>query len=113
EWGGRGVKEKNTVVATRDVVSPSVIDEPVVEEKQSLLVDTSIPNVEKTSLSSYPPLPMQGSTLAGNTPGMSSYYGLERIKKRQSEQNQSKPTRNGKDKAMSEDLKPKIKAGSV
>ncbi|GKB51322.1 retrotransposon protein, putative, ty1-copia subclass, partial [Tanacetum coccineum] len=71
EWGGRGVKEKNTVVAAKDVVSPSVIDEPVVEEKQSLLVDTSISNVEKTSLSSYPPLPTQGSTLASNTPGIS------------------------------------------
>ncbi|GKE75449.1 hypothetical protein Tco_1537490, partial [Tanacetum coccineum] len=28
-------------------------------------------------------------------------------------QKQSKPTRNGKDKAMSEDLKPKIRVGSA
>ncbi|GJZ99256.1 RNA-directed DNA polymerase, eukaryota, reverse transcriptase zinc-binding domain protein [Tanacetum coccineum] len=52
-----------------DVVSPSVIDEPVVKKKQSLFVDTSIPIVEKTGLSSYPPLPTQGSTSARNTPG--------------------------------------------
>ncbi|GKA30169.1 retrotransposon protein, putative, ty1-copia subclass [Tanacetum coccineum] len=71
--GGRGVKEKEKVVATKDVVSPSVIDEPVVMEKQSLLADTCIPNVEKTGLSLYPPLLTQGSTLVGNTPGMSSY----------------------------------------
>ncbi|GJU18770.1 hypothetical protein Tco_1146736 [Tanacetum coccineum] len=70
--GGRGVKEKDKVVATKDVVSPSVIDEPVVKEKQSSLVDTCIPNIKKTCLSSYPPLPTQGSTLVGNTLGMSS-----------------------------------------
>nr|GEZ26714.1 hypothetical protein [Tanacetum cinerariifolium] len=68
EWGGRGVKEKNTVVVAKDVVSPSVIDEPVVVEKQSSLVDTSILNVEKTGLSSYSPLPTQGSTAVGNKP---------------------------------------------
>ncbi|GKF10462.1 hypothetical protein Tco_0048388, partial [Tanacetum coccineum] len=54
--------------AAKVVVSPSVIDEPVVKEKQSSLVDTSIPIVEKSGLSSYPPLPTQGSTSAGNTP---------------------------------------------
>ncbi|GJV94118.1 cytokinin dehydrogenase 3-like protein [Tanacetum coccineum] len=62
--GGREVKEKNKVVATKDVVSPSVIDEPVVKEKQSSLVE---------GLSLFPPLPTQGSTPAGNTPSMSSY----------------------------------------
>ncbi|GKE13318.1 hypothetical protein Tco_1416869, partial [Tanacetum coccineum] len=74
--GRRGVKEKDKVVAVKDVVSPSMIDEPVVMEKQSSLVDTCIPNVEKTGLSSYPPLPTQGSTVVGNTPGMSSYTNV-------------------------------------
>ncbi|GJS20978.1 retrovirus-related pol polyprotein from transposon TNT 1-94 [Tanacetum coccineum] len=69
--GRRGVKEKNKVITAMDVaVSPSVIDEPVVKEKQSLLVDISIPNVERMGLSLYPPLPMHGSTPAGNTPIM-------------------------------------------
>ncbi|GJS50339.1 putative reverse transcriptase domain-containing protein [Tanacetum coccineum] len=68
--GRRGVKEKNKVVIAMDVVvSLSVIDEPVVKEKQSSLVDTSIPNVEKTGLT-------QGSTMAGNTSGMSSYANV-------------------------------------
>nr|GEU90069.1 hypothetical protein [Tanacetum cinerariifolium] len=73
---GRGIKEKNRIVAAKDVVSASVINEPVVKEEQSSLVDTSIPNVEKTGLNSYPPLPTQGSTLAGNIPGMSSYANV-------------------------------------
>ncbi|GKA36687.1 putative reverse transcriptase domain-containing protein [Tanacetum coccineum] len=72
--GGRGVKEKNEVVAEKDVVSPSVIDE--VKEKQSSMFNTSIPNVETTSLSLYPPLPTHGSTLAGNTLGMYSYANV-------------------------------------
>nr|GEW50480.1 hypothetical protein [Tanacetum cinerariifolium] len=38
--------------------------------------DTSFPDVVKTSLSSYPPLPTQGSTPTGNTPGMSSYANV-------------------------------------
>ncbi|GKE52398.1 hypothetical protein Tco_1487554, partial [Tanacetum coccineum] len=63
--GGRGVNEKNKVVAAKDFASPSMIDEPVVKEKHSSLVDISIPNVEKTDLRSYPPLPTQGSTPAG------------------------------------------------
>ncbi|GJV63406.1 hypothetical protein Tco_1474234 [Tanacetum coccineum] len=70
--GGRGVNEKNTIVNAKDVVSPSMIDEPMVVEKQSSLVDTSM----KTDLSSYPPLPTQGSTPAINTPGMSSYANV-------------------------------------
>nr|GEX12532.1 hypothetical protein [Tanacetum cinerariifolium] len=91
----RGVKEKekNTVVVVKDVVSSSVIDEPVVVEKLSSLVDTSIlnddhvamevqnPSVDltnavKTSGGSYPPLPTQGTTPAGNTPGKSSYANV-------------------------------------
>ncbi|GJY63266.1 retrotransposon protein, putative, ty1-copia subclass [Tanacetum coccineum] len=70
------LEEKDRVVATKDVVSPSVIDEPVVNEKRSSLANTCIPNVEKTGLSSYPPLPTQGSTSVGNTPGMSSYANV-------------------------------------
>ncbi|GJU40697.1 leucine-rich repeat domain, L domain-like protein [Tanacetum coccineum] len=38
---------------------------------------------------------------------------VERIKKTKRSKISQKPTRNGKDKAMSEDLKPKIRAGSV
>nr|GEU57516.1 hypothetical protein [Tanacetum cinerariifolium] len=74
--GRRGVKEKNKVVAAKDVVSPSMIKEPVVNEEQSSLVDTSIPNVEKTGLSSYPPLPTHGSTPTGNNHGMSLYANV-------------------------------------
>ncbi|GKD69530.1 hypothetical protein Tco_1323620, partial [Tanacetum coccineum] len=47
-----------------------MIDEPMVKKMQSSLVDTT--NVENTSLGSYPPLPTQGTTPAGNTPGKSS-----------------------------------------
>ncbi|GJS29083.1 hypothetical protein Tco_0489703 [Tanacetum coccineum] len=50
--GGRGVNEKNKVVAAKDFASPSMIDEPIVKEKHSSLVDISIPNVEKTDLRS-------------------------------------------------------------
>nr|GEX69836.1 hypothetical protein [Tanacetum cinerariifolium] len=86
--GGRRVKDKNKEVATKDVVSPYVIVKPVVKEKrsslgdtmvkekQSSLGDTSFPDVAKTGLNSYPPLPTQGSTQAGNTPGMSSYANV-------------------------------------
>ncbi|GKD28369.1 putative reverse transcriptase domain-containing protein, partial [Tanacetum coccineum] len=76
EWGRRRVKEKDKVVAVKDVVSPFVIDELVVKEKQSSLVDTSIPNVEKTGLRSYPPLPTHGSTSAGNTLSLSLYANI-------------------------------------
>nr|GEW05522.1 hypothetical protein [Tanacetum cinerariifolium] len=40
------------------------------------MVDTSFPNVEKTGLSSYPPLPTQASTPAGNTPSISLYSNV-------------------------------------
>ncbi|GKF31022.1 hypothetical protein Tco_0100820 [Tanacetum coccineum] len=53
-----------------------VTDEPVVKEKQSTSVDTSIPIVKNTSLRSYPPLLTQRSTPAGNTPGMSLYANV-------------------------------------
>nr|GEU41086.1 hypothetical protein [Tanacetum cinerariifolium] len=59
--------------AVKKVVSPPVILESVAKEKQSSVVAASMPNVEKTSLGSYPPLPMQGTNPAGNTPGNSSY----------------------------------------
>ncbi|GJX64159.1 hypothetical protein Tco_0298502 [Tanacetum coccineum] len=47
----RGVKEKDQIGAVKDVVSPSVIDESVVKEKQSSLVDTSIPPTGTSSMS--------------------------------------------------------------
>ncbi|GKB18924.1 hypothetical protein Tco_0852847 [Tanacetum coccineum] len=74
--GGRGVKEKDKVVNAKRIVSPAVTDEPVVMEKLTTSVDTGIPNGENTGLSSYPPLPTQGSTPAGNTYGMSSYANV-------------------------------------
>ncbi|GKE06017.1 hypothetical protein Tco_1398035 [Tanacetum coccineum] len=74
--GGRGVKEKDKVA---DVVSLAVTDELVVKDKQDTSVDTCIPNVENTSLNSYPPLPTQESYPAGNTPGMSSYANVTSV----------------------------------
>ncbi|GJU47736.1 retrotransposon protein, putative, ty1-copia subclass [Tanacetum coccineum] len=59
-----------------------MIDEPVVKEKQSSLDDTSIPNVQNIGLRSYPPLPTHGSTLAGNTPRMSSYANVTGVPSR-------------------------------
>nr|GEV96759.1 hypothetical protein [Tanacetum cinerariifolium] len=50
-----------------DAIASVVTDEPVVKEKQDTSVDTGSPNVENTGLKSYSPLPMQGSTSAGNT----------------------------------------------
>ncbi|GKC45121.1 retrotransposon protein, putative, ty1-copia subclass [Tanacetum coccineum] len=58
----------------KDVVSPSVINEPVAMEMQSSLVDKT--NAVKTCVRSYPPLPTQGTTPAGNTPGKSSYANV-------------------------------------
>ncbi|GJV51617.1 hypothetical protein Tco_1447358 [Tanacetum coccineum] len=55
--------------AVKEVVSPSVVDETVAKEKQSSLMYT-------TCLGSYPPLPTQGTTTAGNTPGKSSYANV-------------------------------------
>ncbi|GKA51709.1 retrotransposon protein, putative, ty1-copia subclass [Tanacetum coccineum] len=73
---GNGVKEKQSTTGDPTKVIVSIIDEPVVKEKKSSLVDTSILDVKKTSLRSYPPLPTQGSNSAGNTPGMSSYANV-------------------------------------
>ncbi|GJR79015.1 hypothetical protein Tco_0149800 [Tanacetum coccineum] len=73
---GNGVKEKQSTTGDPTKVIVYVIDEPVVKEKKSSLVDTSILDVKKTSLRSYPPLLMQGSNPAGNTPGMSSYVNV-------------------------------------
>ncbi|GJZ49981.1 hypothetical protein Tco_0604171 [Tanacetum coccineum] len=64
------------------VVSPAVADEQVVKEKQDTSVDTCSLNVENTSLKSYPPLPTQGSTPAGNTPGMSLYANVTSVPSR-------------------------------
>nr|GEV90025.1 hypothetical protein [Tanacetum cinerariifolium] len=51
----------------------NVAGEQVVKDKQSSLVDIGTPNVKNTGLNSYSPLPMHGSTPAGNSPGKSSY----------------------------------------
>nr|GFB15276.1 hypothetical protein [Tanacetum cinerariifolium] len=60
---------RNDANAFKEVVLP--FDEPVVMEVQSLLVDQT--NAMKSGRESYPSLPMQGTTLSGNTPGKSSY----------------------------------------
>ncbi|GKC98115.1 hypothetical protein Tco_1168390, partial [Tanacetum coccineum] len=49
-------------------------DEPVAMDVQSPLVDQT--NAVKTGGGSYLPLPTQGTTLAGNTPGKSSYANV-------------------------------------
>ncbi|GJR28601.1 hypothetical protein Tco_1104833 [Tanacetum coccineum] len=76
EWGGKRVKEKNKDVAAKDGVSPSMTVGTVVMENKISLVDTNVPTTENMELCSYPPLPTQGSTPAGNTPGMSSYANV-------------------------------------
>ncbi|GKF77191.1 hypothetical protein Tco_0229661, partial [Tanacetum coccineum] len=48
------VKEKNKDVVAKHDVSPYVSEEPMVKEKQSSLVDTSIPIVKNTNLRSVP-----------------------------------------------------------
>ncbi|GKA29347.1 putative reverse transcriptase domain-containing protein [Tanacetum coccineum] len=74
----RGVKEKQgsrvdkSVVdasVAKEVVSPSVVKNNVEKENQISLVDT-------TGLGSYPPLPTQETTMAGNAPGKSSYANV-------------------------------------
>ncbi|GJZ29215.1 retrotransposon protein, putative, ty1-copia subclass [Tanacetum coccineum] len=70
--GRRGVKEKNVKVSNIEAVKEKDLnDEPVAMEVQSPLVDHT--NAVKTGGGSYPPLPTQGTTPAGNTPGKSSY----------------------------------------
>nr|GEU28618.1 hypothetical protein [Tanacetum cinerariifolium] len=76
---GRGVKEKQVSMADKSVEvgkQGNVTGEQVVKEKQSSLVDTSTLNVENIGLNSYPPLPTQGSTPAGNSLGKSSYANV-------------------------------------
>nr|GEW98814.1 hypothetical protein [Tanacetum cinerariifolium] len=80
--GGRGVKEKNVNASNLDVVKDDVVpsvtvsygntqkdlhDDLVAMKVQSSLVDQT--NAEKTCGGSYPPLPTQGTTPAGNTSG--------------------------------------------
>nr|GEW63109.1 hypothetical protein [Tanacetum cinerariifolium] len=55
-------------IAVKEVVSPVVVDKTVEKEKQISLADTT--------LGSYPSLPIQGTTTAGNTPGKSSYANV-------------------------------------
>nr|GEV26886.1 hypothetical protein [Tanacetum cinerariifolium] len=66
--GGKKNKSKDSgsspsidVSAAKEVVLPSVVDKNVEKEKQSSLADT-------TGLGSYPSLPMQETTTAGNAP---------------------------------------------
>nr|GEY52715.1 hypothetical protein [Tanacetum cinerariifolium] len=88
EWGGRGVKEKNKDVTAKDGVSSSMTDETLVKEKQSYLVDTSIPTAEMdklsslddtTALGSFPSLSTLVTTTAGNAPSKSSYANVTGI----------------------------------
>ncbi|GJW44540.1 hypothetical protein Tco_0073339 [Tanacetum coccineum] len=81
--GGRGVKEKqqrSTNIAEKDMVvvsspaameveSPSVVEETVEKEKLSPVVNTS-------NMGSYPPLPTQETSSAGNALGKSSYANV-------------------------------------
>nr|GEZ38163.1 hypothetical protein [Tanacetum cinerariifolium] len=55
--------------ATKDVVSPFVVNETMRKEKQSSLVDT-------IGLGSYLPLPTQGTPMARNTPSKSLYANV-------------------------------------
>ncbi|GKF85323.1 late embryogenesis abundant protein, LEA-14, partial [Tanacetum coccineum] len=57
------------VAATKEVVSPSMVDETMTKEKTSSLVDT-------IGLGSYSPLHTQETTTAGNTPGKPSYANV-------------------------------------
>ncbi|GJX35840.1 ribonuclease H-like domain-containing protein [Tanacetum coccineum] len=54
------------LVAAKEVVSLSIVDETVAKENPSSLVET-------TGLKSYPPLPTQETTTTGNTPGLFSF----------------------------------------
>nr|GEZ72225.1 hypothetical protein [Tanacetum cinerariifolium] len=82
---GRRVKETNNDVAAKDDVSPSVTGEIVVKEKQSSLVDTTIPTTkmdklssldDTTVLGSFPSLSTPVTTTAGNAPGKSFYANV-------------------------------------
>ncbi|GJU84163.1 proteasome subunit alpha type-5 [Tanacetum coccineum] len=75
EWGGRGVKGKNTNVSNIEAVKEKDLnDEPVAMEVQSPLVDQT--NAVKTGGGSYLSLPTQGTTPAKNTLGNSSYANV-------------------------------------
>nr|GEY33814.1 hypothetical protein [Tanacetum cinerariifolium] len=87
--GRRGVKEKNlcasNIEVVKDDVVPSVTGDPehavmevvfpsVVDE--TMWMEQQIPMVSTTRLGSYPPLPTQDATSAGNAPGKSSYANV-------------------------------------
>ncbi|GJY79814.1 hypothetical protein Tco_0485615 [Tanacetum coccineum] len=59
--------------AVKEVVSPIAVDETVTKERPSPLMET-------TNLGSYPPLPTQGTTTAGATPGFQKVVKMEVIK---------------------------------
>ncbi|GJY26623.1 hypothetical protein Tco_0401349 [Tanacetum coccineum] len=60
----------------KEAVASFVNNKPVAMEMQSLVVDKS--NTVDKDVGSYPPLPIEGTTLAGNTPGKSSYANVTR-----------------------------------
>ncbi|GJR35480.1 retrotransposon protein, putative, ty1-copia subclass [Tanacetum coccineum] len=85
KWGGRGVKEKNSIASNIEVVkdgvvpivasvvqegvTPSMVDMTVKMRKQNSLDDTSVPE-------SYPLLSTSVTTTAGNAPDKSSYANI-------------------------------------
>nr|GEW12681.1 hypothetical protein [Tanacetum cinerariifolium] len=58
----------------KEAVASFVSDEPVAMEMQSPVVDKSY--VVDSDVGSYPPLPTQGTTSAGNTPGKATYANV-------------------------------------
>nr|GEV95997.1 hypothetical protein [Tanacetum cinerariifolium] len=70
EFGGT----LNDANPPKEAVAPFVSDEPVAMKMQSPVVDKSY--VVKSDVGSYPPLPRQGTTLAGNTPTKSTYANV-------------------------------------
>nr|GEW39145.1 hypothetical protein [Tanacetum cinerariifolium] len=61
--------------ATKEVVTPSVVDITVEKERRSSLEDTTV----WRSLRSFPPLSMPVTNTAGNAPGKSSYANITGI----------------------------------
>ncbi|GJT27363.1 kinase-like domain, phloem protein 2-like protein [Tanacetum coccineum] len=66
----------NNANPPKEAVSSSVSNEPVAMEMQSPVVDKS--NAVDSDVGSYPPLPTEGTTPAGNTPAKSSYANVTR-----------------------------------
>ncbi|GJY15220.1 hypothetical protein Tco_0385642 [Tanacetum coccineum] len=81
---GRGVKEKSSNISNIEVVKdggvPSVlVDSGIAEnevELRTVVKEKQCPVVNITSLGSYPPLPTQATSSAGNAPGKCSYANI-------------------------------------